>query len=80
VRQQSTKIRRPNREPRCAVLALAHLRNGDTVTRLRPGSRSASRRPGATSREAIDLLAGTADDLHAQGVANVVNSLTGALD
>jgi hypothetical protein len=103
VRQQSTKIRCPNREPRCAVLpcrdsvvhpqpeppgrlirthrnqrrsrwrrldpgrqallALAHLRNGDTLTRLAAGFQIGVTTAWRYVREAIDLLAATADDL-----------------
>ena len=103
VRQQSTKIRCPNREPRCAVLpcrdsvvhpqpepprrphphppraarsrwrrldpgrqallALAHLRNGDTLTRLAAGFEVGVTTAWRYVREAIDLLAATADDL-----------------
>ncbi len=103
VRQQSTKIRCPNREPRCAVLpcrdcvvhpqpepprrairvrrdqrrsrwrrldpgrqallALAHLRNGDTLSRLAAGFQIGVTTAWRYVREAIDLLAITADDL-----------------
>jgi Helix-turn-helix of DDE superfamily endonuclease/DDE superfamily endonuclease len=103
VRQQSTKIRCPNREPRCAVLpcrdsavhpnpepprglirqhrnqhrsrwrrldpgrqallALAHLRNGDTYTRLAWGFEISISTAWRYVREAVDLLAAAADDL-----------------
>ncbi|MBB5956942.1 hypothetical protein FHS29_003535 [Saccharothrix tamanrassetensis] len=69
---RAERVRRRSRwrrlEPgRQALLALAHLRNGDTHARLAAGfgiSRSTAWR---YVREAVDLLAVLADDLHAAG-------------
>ncbi|GIF01668.1 transposase family protein [Paractinoplanes rishiriensis] len=48
---------------RQALLALAHLRNGDTLTRLAAGFEISVTTAWRYVREAIDLLAATADDL-----------------
>lgn len=48
---------------RQALLALAHLRNGDTLTRLAAGFKIGVTTAWRYAREAIDLLAATADDL-----------------
>ncbi|MEU8164917.1 transposase family protein [Micromonospora sp. NPDC049004] len=48
---------------RQALLALAHLRNGDTLTRLATGFEISVTTAWRYVREAIDLLAATADDL-----------------
>jgi hypothetical protein len=48
---------------RQALLALAHLRNGDTLTRLASGFQIGVTTAWRYVREAIDLLAATADDL-----------------
>jgi hypothetical protein len=48
---------------RQALLALAHLRNGDTLTRLACGFEIGVTTAWRYVREAIDLLAATADDL-----------------
>ena len=50
---------------RQALLALAHLRNGDTLTRLACGFEIGSTTTWRYVREAVDLLAATADDLNA---------------
>jgi hypothetical protein len=50
---------------RQALLALAHLRNGDTLTRLACGFEIGVTTAWRYVREAIDLLAATADDLDA---------------
>ncbi|MER7475773.1 transposase family protein [Micromonospora sp. NPDC000018] len=50
---------------RQALLALAHLRNGDTLTRLACGFEIGSTTAWRYVREAVDLLAATADDLNA---------------
>ena len=50
---------------RQALLALAHLRNGDTPTRLACGFEIGVSTAWRYQREAIALLAATADDLHA---------------
>jgi hypothetical protein len=50
---------------RQALLALAHLRNGDTLTRLASGFEIGVTTAWRYVREAIDLLAATADDLEA---------------
>ena len=49
---------------RQALLALAHLRNGDTYTRLAWGFEIGTSTAWRYVREAVDLLAATADDLH----------------
>jgi hypothetical protein len=49
---------------RQALLALAHLRNGDTYTRLACGFDIGVSTAWRYVREAVDLLAATADDLH----------------
>ena len=49
---------------RQALLALAHLRNGDTYTRLAAGFEIGVSTAWRYVREAIDLLAATADDLN----------------
>jgi hypothetical protein len=49
---------------RQALLVLAHLRNGDTVTRLACGFEIGVATAWRYVREAIDLLAATADDLN----------------
>ena len=49
---------------RQALLALAHLRNGDTLTRLACGFEIGVTTAWRYVREAVDLLAATADDLH----------------
>ena len=49
---------------RQALLALAHLRNGDTLTRLAYGFEIGVATAWRYVREAIDLLAATADDLN----------------
>lgn len=48
---------------RQALLALAHLRNGDTLTRLAAGFKIGVTTAWRYVREAIDLLAATADEL-----------------
>ena len=48
-----------------ALLALAHLRNGDTLTRLACGFKIGVTTAWRYVREAIDLLSATADDLEA---------------
>jgi hypothetical protein len=48
---------------RQALLALAHLRNGDTLTRLACGFEIGVTTAWRYVREAVDLLAATADDL-----------------
>jgi hypothetical protein len=48
---------------RQALLALAHLRNGETYTAWPAASGSACPPPGGYVREAVDLLAAAADDL-----------------
>jgi hypothetical protein len=48
-----------------ALMALAHLRNGDTLTRLAAGFAVSTSTVWRYLREAIDLLAGYADDLAA---------------
>lgn len=48
-----------------ALLALAHLRNGDTLARLASGFSIGVTTAWRYVREAIDLLAATADDLNA---------------
>jgi hypothetical protein len=48
-----------------ALLTLAHLRNGDTLTRLACGFEIGVTTAWRYVREAIDLLATTADDLEA---------------
>lgn len=48
---------------RQALLALAHLRNGDTLTRLAAGFEIGVTTAWRYVRESIDLLAATADDL-----------------
>ncbi len=48
---------------RQALLALAHLRNGDTLTRLACGFQIGVSTAWRYVREAVDLLAATADDL-----------------
>ena len=50
---------------RQALLALAHLRNGDTYTRLAWGFKIGVSTAWRYVREAVDLLASTADDLDA---------------
>jgi hypothetical protein len=50
---------------RQALLALAHLRDGDTLTRLAAGFEIGVTTAWRYVREAIDLLAATADDLDA---------------
>jgi hypothetical protein len=50
---------------RQALLALAHLRNGDTLARLASGFQIGVTTAWRYVREAIDLLAATADDLEA---------------
>lgn len=47
-----------------ALLVLAHLRNGDTYTRLAAGFGIGTTTAWRYVREAVDLLAGLADDLH----------------
>jgi hypothetical protein len=61
-RQRRSRWRRldPGRQ---AVLALAHLRNGDTLSRLAAGFKIAVTTAWRYVREAIDLLAATAEDL-----------------
>ena len=49
---------------RQALLALAHLRNGDTLTRLAAGFQVGVATAWRYIREAITLLAATANDLH----------------
>jgi hypothetical protein len=49
---------------RQALLALAHLRNGDTLTQLACGFEIGVTTAWRYVREAVDLLAATADDLH----------------
>jgi hypothetical protein len=49
---------------RQAVLALAHLRNGDTLTRLAAGFQAGVATAWRYIREAITLLAAAANDLH----------------
>jgi hypothetical protein len=48
---------------RQALLALAHLRNGDTYTRLAWGFEISVATAWRYVREAVDLLAASADDL-----------------
>jgi hypothetical protein len=48
-----------------ALLVLAHLRNGDTFTRLATGFGVGTSTAWRYVREAVDLLAGLADDLQA---------------
>ena len=48
---------------RQALLALAHLRNGDTLSRLAAGFQIGVTTAWRYVREAIDLLAATSDDL-----------------
>jgi hypothetical protein len=50
---------------RQALLALAHLRNGDTYTRLASGFEIGISTARRYVREAVDLLAAAADDLDA---------------
>ncbi|MFJ6677417.1 transposase family protein [Actinosynnema sp. NPDC091369] len=52
---------------RQALLVLAHLRNGDTHARLAVGFGVSHSTAWRYVREAVDLLAGLADDLHAAG-------------
>ncbi|MDQ2587315.1 transposase family protein [Saccharothrix yanglingensis] len=52
---------------RQALLVLAHLRNGDTHTRLAVGFDISCSTAWRYVREAVDLLAVLADDLHAAG-------------
>ena len=52
---------------RQALLVLAHLRNGDTHARLAAGFGISSSTAWRYVREAVDLLAGLADDLRAAG-------------
>lgn len=61
--QRRSRWRRldPSRQ---ALLAPAHLRNGDTVTRLAAGFEVGVATAWRYIREAITLLAATADDLH----------------
>lgn len=49
---------------RQALLALAHLRNGDTLTRLAAGFQAGVATAWRYTREAITSLAATANDLH----------------
>jgi len=49
---------------RQALLALAHLRNGDTLTRLAAGFQVGVATAWRYIREAITLLAAAANDLH----------------
>jgi hypothetical protein len=50
---------------RQALLVLAHLRNGDTYTRLAAGFAIGTTTAWRYVRESVDLLAALADDLHA---------------
>ncbi|PPK66703.1 transposase family protein [Actinokineospora auranticolor] len=52
---------------RQALLVLAHLRNGDTHARLAVGSGISHSTARRYIREAVDLLAGSAEDLRAAG-------------
>jgi len=60
-RRRGSRRPRPGRQ---ALLALAHLRNGDTLTRLACGFEIGVATAWRYVREAIDLLAATADDLN----------------
>jgi hypothetical protein len=62
-KQRRSRWRRlePGRQ---ALLALAHLRNGDTLTRLASGFEIGVTTAWRYVRKAVDLLAATADDLH----------------
>ncbi len=63
--QRRSRWRRlePDRQALLA-LALAHLRNGDTLTRLAAGFTVSVTTAWRYIREATDLLAATADNLH----------------
>jgi hypothetical protein len=61
-RQQRTRWRRLN-PGRQALLALAHLRNGDTYTRLAAGFQIGTATAWRYVQEAIALLSAAADDL-----------------
>ncbi|WP_435123349.1 transposase family protein [Micromonospora tulbaghiae] len=64
VRRQQRRSRWRRLDPgRQALLALAHLRNGDTLTRLAAGFEIGVTTAWRYVREAIDLLAATAGDL-----------------
>ena len=70
-RPQQRRSRWRRLEPgRQALLALAHLRNGDTLTCLASGFTISVTTAWRYIREAIDLLAATADDLH-QAMARI---------
>jgi hypothetical protein len=60
--QRRSRWRRPD-AGRQALLALAHLRNGDTLTRLACGFEIGVTTAWHYVREAVDLLTATADDL-----------------
>jgi hypothetical protein len=60
--QRRSRWRRPD-PGRQALLALAHLRNGDTLTHLAAGFQIGVTTAWRYVREAIDLLAATTDDL-----------------
>ena len=60
--QRRTRWRRLD-PARQALLALAHLRNGDTYTRLAWGFEIGVSTAWRYVREAVDMLAATADDL-----------------
>jgi adenosyl cobinamide kinase/adenosyl cobinamide phosphate guanylyltransferase len=63
--RQQRRSRWRRLEPgRQALLALAHLRNGDTLTRLAAGFTVSVTTAWRYIREATDLLAATADNLH----------------
>jgi hypothetical protein len=65
-RREQRRSRWRRLEPgRQALLALAHLRNGDTLTRLAAGFAVSVTTAWRYIREAVDLLAATADDLQA---------------
>ncbi len=63
-RSQSRSRWRRLEPGRQALLALAHLRNGDTYTRLACGFEIGVTTAWRYVREAVNLLAATADDLH----------------
>jgi hypothetical protein len=70
-RREQRRSRWRRLEPgRQALLALAHLRNGDTLTRLAAGFTISVATAWRYIREAIDLLAAIADDLR-QAMARI---------
>jgi hypothetical protein len=63
--ERRCRWRRLDPAPRQALLVLAHLRNGDTYARLAAGFAIGTSTAWRYVREAVDLLAMLADDVHA---------------